>query len=196
MKHLFRLRMTLFVGLSLVLSACATAIEVPSVVAEPVQVAVLDHGRHASLAIEQADRSMVRYSYGEWDWYALGATGPVRALAALFWPTTATLGRRVLPGPLSRDTIAARLREGVEAVFIIEVEAAKARGLVERLDRLFVAGESERVYNPDFDLEFVPLANSYWLGRNSNQVTTEWLEEMGCRTDGPAILSVWTVRPR
>jgi hypothetical protein len=30
---------------------------------------------------------MVRYSYGDWNWYALRRTGPAEGTAALLWPT-------------------------------------------------------------------------------------------------------------
>lgn len=76
---------------------------------------MLDHGRHASLLMERADGSMVRYAYGEWEWYALGRTGPARAFAALFVPSEAALGRKELAGPLTPETARARVREGFEA---------------------------------------------------------------------------------
>jgi hypothetical protein len=85
--------------LALCLSGCTTVVVPPARVAEPARVALLDHGRHASLVLKTAESGMVRYAYGDWDWYAQGTTGAIEGSAAVLWPTRAALGRRRLPGP-------------------------------------------------------------------------------------------------
>lgn len=187
-----RLWVVLAIAACLGLSGCsATTVVPPSAVAQPVRIAILDHGRHSSLLLEEPDGTILRYAYGEWDWYALGKTGPARALGALFWPSEAALGRKRLAGPLSPETVRQQIREGVEDIVILEVEAERAARLAQRLDALFQAGQARSIYHPGFDLEFVPIPTSYWLGRSSNLVTAEWLEELGVRVDNPGILSVW-----
>ena len=44
--------------------------------------------------------SMVRWVYGNWNWYALGHEGPLDAFTALLspWHTQATLSRRQIDG--------------------------------------------------------------------------------------------------
>lgn len=81
------------------LAGCAATIVPPSVVAEPAKVGVLDHGRHASLIVEvPGTPAMIRYSYGDWQWYALQKTGVTEATSAVLGPTQAALGRRELVG--------------------------------------------------------------------------------------------------
>lgn len=188
MEHLRRI---LFVCVSLVVSACAATIVPPPAVEDPAKAAIVDHGRHSSLLLERHDGSVVRYAYGEWDWYALGKTGPARAFAALFLPSEAALGRKRLSGPLSLASARRQVLEGFEEILVFEVEAGRADRLARRLDALFEAGMDRMLHHPGFDLEFVPIPASYWLGRNSNRVTAEWLEELGCRVDGASVLSVW-----
>lgn len=157
----------------------------------PAKAAVLDHGRHSTLLLERPDGSVVRYAYGEWEWYALGRTGAGRAFGALFWPSEAALGRKRLPGPLTAEGARAQVREGFEAIFIVAVEADKADRLAERLDGWFQAGQERMLSHPGFDLDFVPVPRSYWVGTNSNRVTAEWLREMGCQVDDPGVFSSW-----
>lgn len=185
------LRRLLSVCVCLMVSACAATIVPPAVVGDPAKAAVIDHGRHSSLLLERPGGSMVRYAYGEWDWYALGKTGPARAVAALFLPSEAALGRKRLPGPLSPVTARQQVLEGFEEILVLEVEAERAERLARRLDALFQAGMDRMLHHPGFDLDFVPIPASYWLGSNSNQVTAEWLEELGCRVEGGSIFSVW-----
>lgn len=181
---------------SLVLAGCSTTIVPPATVADPAKAAVLDHGRHSSLLLERPDGTVVRYAYGEWEWYAKGQTGPGRALGALFVPSEAALGRRQLSGPLSPASVKQQVREGFEDILVFDVERRRAASLARRLDDLFEGGGDRLVRNPGFDLDFVPIPTSYWVGRNSNLVTAEWLEDLGCRVEGASILSRWRVDAR
>lgn len=191
MRHA-RLLLAFLIGLAL--CACsATAIVPPPTVSHPAKAAVLDHGRHSSLLLEMPGGSVVRYAFGEWQWYALGRTGAARALGALFSPSEAALGRQTLAGPLTREAVRAQVGEGFEHIFIFEVESERALALARRLDALFEAGAGRMVYNPGFDLQFVPVPQSYWLGRNSNLVMAEWLEELGVGVERPSVLSDWLI---
>lgn len=178
--------------LLLFLSACTTTIYPPRHVADPVRAAVLDHGRHASLVVEVPGRpAMIRYAYGEWDWYALRQIGAAEAISAVFWPTQGALGRKELPGTPSPDTVAREVRDGIENAVYFNVEADAARSLIARLDRTFSENISTRIYNEPYDLEFVQAPESYWLFHNSNFVVGRWLEELRCRIEGPTYLSDW-----
>src|SRR3546814_2814263 len=99
---------------AVLLGGCATEIVPPPAPETPVRVGVLDHGRHARLVVELLADRVVRYAYGDWDWYALGRSGPAQAVAALFWPTRGALGRRRLPGPAEPESIGAQVPEIVE----------------------------------------------------------------------------------
>ncbi len=103
----------LAVAAPLWLSGCGATVYPPPDVAAPSQVGVLDHGQHSSLILQIPD-GMVRYSYGDWKWYALRQTGPAEGIAALFWPTQAGLGRKQLPGPFSPMAVSREVRVGIE----------------------------------------------------------------------------------
>lgn len=179
--------------LAALLAGCAHTIEPPRDVAEPVPVFLLDHGRHASIVLPRGERA-VRYAYGEWEWYALDRTGPLRALDTLLLPTPAALGRRILPGPPTADAIRAQVRVPIEKSWRIEVERARARALDDELTTLFEDNIDSRVDSPRYDLEFVRHPAAYSLGHNSNHVAADWLRALGCRVDTRGPGSAWRLR--
>ena len=173
------------------LAACQTTVFPPQRVAAPVQAGILDHGRTASLIVEVPDDGMLRYAYGDWDWYALGQTGPAEGSAALFWPTEAALGRMELPGPFSPTAVSREVRVSVEHAYYLTVDARDVRRLVDQLDRIFSENRARSVYNESHHLVFVPHPEPYSLFHNSNHVVAAWLEQLGCKVEGPALLSSW-----
>lgn len=180
----------------LALPACTTIIHPPPAPHMPSTIAVLDHGRHASLLVEvPGAASVVRYSYGDWGWYALRRTGAVEATDAILLPSQGALGRRELPGPLSAESIARHVRVGIEEAIVLQVEAQAARALIARLDGLYADNLASRIYNESYDLEFVHHPDDYWALRNSNQMVAAWLVILGCEIDGPALLSDWRLGP-
>lgn len=175
------------------LAACTTTIVPPAAPAAPQAVFVLDHGRHASLVVPGPDGGIVRYSYGDWRWYALRKTGPLQGTSAVLWPTRAALGRRELPGPPEADAVVRQVRVGIEGLYEVTVDAGRVEALRRDLDSIFHAGAETRVDNPAYDLEFVHHPKPYWLFRMSNQMVARWLEALGCRVRGPALFSRWRV---
>lgn len=179
----------------LALPGCATTIYPPTTVAAPAKVAVLDHGRHASLVVEvPGEPRMVRYSYGDWAWYAFQQTGVIEATDAMIWPSQAALGRRELIGAPTPESVARGVRVAIEDAIFIEVEASAARDLIARLDGIYAANLATRIYNDAYDLEFVHHPDEYWVFHNSNQMVAKWLALLGCEVAGPAILSNWRRR--
>ena len=135
-------------------------------VAAPSQVGVLDHGQHSSLILQISD-GMVRYSYGDWQWYALRQTGPIEGTAALFWPSAAALGRKQLPGPFSPAAVTRAFRVAIEHALYVTVDASDVQLLVGRLDRIYEENHAERVDNAAYDLVFVPYPEPYSMFHNS-----------------------------
>lgn len=176
------------------LTGCAgIRVEPPQELQEPVPVFLLDHGRHSSLVLPAEGGGMVRYSYGDWEYYALERTGLATGLAALFGPTPAALGRRELPAPRTRETVHRHLRIGIERSFELQVEAADARRLHDELEALFHAGLGSKVYSAGMDVEFVPHPRPYTILRNSNWMVAQWLEALGCRVRGQSVWSNWRI---
>jgi Protein of unknown function (DUF2459) len=181
----------LAVAAPLWLTACATTVYPPQQVADPVQAGILDHGRTASLIVEVPGGGMVRYAYGDWTWYALDRTGPVEGSAALLWRSEAALGRMELPGPFSPAAVAREVRVGLEDTLYLTVDARDVRRLVDHLDRIFEENRARSVYNETHHLVFVPHPEPYSMFHNSNHMVAAWLEQLGCRVEGPALLSSW-----
>jgi hypothetical protein len=177
------------------LAGCSSVIIPPTGVREPASIAVLDHGRHSSLLLDAGDGSMVRYAYGDWQWYALQQTGPIEASTAVLLRSKAALGRKRLPGPVSPDGVARNVRVGVEEAYFLEVETSAARDLIARLDGIFFASIDSRVVNEAYDLEFVPDPEPYtFFSHNSNSVVAEWLRALGCRVEGTPLFATWNLQ--
>lgn len=181
-------------ALAALLAGCAHTVEPPRNVVEPVPVFLLDHGRHASIVLPRGEGG-VRYAYGDWAWYALDRTGPLRALDTLLLRTPGTLGRRTLPGPPTLDAVRLQVRVPIEHAWRIEVERARARALDDALTARFAEGVARRVQSPLYDLEFVPDPAPYSIGHNSNHVVAEWLRALGCRVRMRGPWSAWRVSP-
>jgi hypothetical protein len=154
-------------------------------------VALLDHGRHASLMIQYDQNTMYRYSYGDWDFYALGKGTFFNGLKALFWPTTGGLGRKKLEGPVTEDNISRHLLVGVEKVIIIKAKTDKVLALKEMLDKIYLNNQKSLLYNTEYDMEFVHHPETYWALNNSNQMVARWLEAVGVKVKGAALFSNW-----
>lgn len=181
---------------SLWLGACTTVIVPPPDPGAPVSVFVLDHGYHASLVLPLEAGGAVRYSYGDWDYYALGRTGLRSGLRALLWHTPAALARQWIAGPLERAAIRRQVSVAVVSMHEVRVEAAAARQLGDELDEVFTLGAPTQHYDGLYDMYFVRHATPYTLAHNSNHMVKRWLERLGCDVSGAAVLSAWRLEPR
>ncbi len=177
-------------------TACVNRVIPPARPTDPTSVFLLDHGRHPSLVIPRKENEWVRYTYGNWAWYAEGRTHVFKALAALCWPNKAALGQQRLAPADDLFHPAGPIGEGIVRVYSIHVSAERARRLDDRLEELFMAGREEKLYNPEWGVEFVPHPRAYWIFYQSNTVVAEWLEEMGCEVRGPALFSKWKIPER
>ncbi len=176
------------------LGGCAHTVVPPSEVERPSEIFLLDHGRTSSLVLPDGD-ALVRYAYGEWDWYVRNRTGVVHGSGALFVGSEAALGRRRVEADPNLAAVRAAVAVPVESAWAIEVPADEARALATELGRLFERRPHEPVENPRVALQFVPHPDAYSLGHNSNHVTASWLRRMECRVDTNGPLSRWRVLP-
>lgn len=177
------------------LGGCSTALEAPELGAadgaEPRTVFLIDHGRHPSLVLPRASGGGVRYAYGDFTWFAESETHWSAGARALLLPTQGALGRQELDPWGSAAELRRRIPEGVEHMYGLVVAESAVLALVSRLDDLHDSPPGGKVYNPRFGLTFAPHPEAYWLLNNSNMVTAEWLEDLGVRVSGPALLSRW-----
>jgi hypothetical protein len=175
----------------LFLTACTTTLTCPPVEGPSRAVFVLDHGRHASLVIENDRGFLHRYTYGERRWYAENDTGYWRALGAGFRKTEGVLGRREIHTAATADAVAAGIREGVVSVHEFTVSTERADALILELDGLFFEGTSALVYNDLYDLEFAPHPRPYTAWHNSNHEVADWMRALDCTVNGTALRSDW-----
>jgi len=158
---------------------------------------LLEHGQHASLVLPGKYKGVVRYSYGDWDYYALGRKGISSGLRALQGPTLAGLGRRELAGPATEEGVRASVRVGILAAHELKVPALAIEDLRARLDGIYEANKSSVIYNSQIDLEFVHHPVPYSSEHNSNRVVADWLRALGCTVEGPTFVPNWKIiRPK
>lgn len=188
----YRLWWSLLLPGLIVLAGCTGRVIPPAVLSEPVDVYLVDHGRHSSLVLERPD-GVVRYAYGEWDWYARDRRGSLAAMSAMLWPSRGALGRKVYPGVEVPPFPERIVPEGFEEVFVLRAEAARVRQLRSHLDAIFEEGRGDLIYHSFYDLEFVPYPRAYWLAHQSNVVTAEWLRQLGFTVRGTAWSSNWRI---
>lgn len=180
--------------LVVLLTGCAgVPVTPPPAPQDPVSVFLLDHGRHSSLVLPGGLGGMLRYSYGDWEFYALRRTSLATGLAALFGPTQAALGRKALPGPMTELMVRQQVRIGIERLFELRVERDAVNALHRQLEEMFHDAQDARIYNAEMDVEFVPHPIPYSLNHNSNRVAGEWLEALGCTVGGRAVFSRWRI---
>lgn len=94
---------------------CTAVVQSPRELRDPVPTFLLDHGRTSSLVIPDEAGGLIRYGYGDWSYYALRHMGFFNAVAALFWPTPAALGRYPFSGPVRQDSTPRTTEEGAGA---------------------------------------------------------------------------------
>lgn len=170
-------------------SGCALVV-IPQAPHDHTTAYLLDSGRTSSLIIPNESGGLTRYTYGDWDWYALRETEWWRAIPALLWPTQGALGRMPLEGP--EDL--AKLSQEAENMYAIPVDRQRALALSRRLDGEFDAQIATLVQTPSVGLDFVHHGHWYWAAHNSNHATAGWLHDLGVKTRGYPAWSSWQIR--
>ncbi|MBW6391212.1 hypothetical protein [Billgrantia antri] len=181
-------------GLSmLLLAGCFARVMPPEPhsLTRPVDVYLLDHGRHSSLVLPREEGGVVRYSYGEWRWYVEGHRHFSAGIAAMLWPTASGLGRGEYPRIESPDQFHRLAPEGLDEVYPLRAEARRVLSLRRRLDRHFERAGVEPVSSEEFGLEFVPYPRRYSAVHQSNLVVARWLRALDMEVLGSSWWSRW-----
>ncbi|RCV89474.1 hypothetical protein [Billgrantia montanilacus] len=166
----------------------------PAELSQPLDVYLLDHGRHASLVLPVEEGGMVRYSYGEWRWYVEGRRHFLAGAAAMLVPTASALGRGVYEDVTGPGDFSRLAPEGLIRTYPLRAEAWRVRALQRRLDAHF-SGEIEPVYSEEFGLHFVPHPRAYWAAHQSNLVVAGWLRQLDIDIQGIPWYSRWRIEP-
>lgn len=175
----------------LALAACAATVSCPDPEGDTRTAILLDHGRHASLVLENPDGGTVRYSWGDRRWYADDDTSFASGFNALFRRTPAVLARRELAAPPGIDAVRAALGVVVEHAWAVDVPAARSDRLLDDLETAFYSDPAAIFRNDDYRLDFAPHPRPYTLAYNSNHMVADWLRELGCDVRGSPKLSNW-----
>ncbi len=216
-QTLTMLRLTCVCILSL-LVGCTTTIRPPTDLQNPVTIALLDHGRHASLLLGPVSRddpstapstapaatqrtretepadAPVLYAFGDWRYFALGEATFLRGVAAMLWPTPGTLGRKLLDPTIAIEdpAVGRYLGLGVEHIYLIQVERAEVAALRARLHEPFASQVDQWVVNPGYaSVTYVPYQDRYSLLYNCNHAVAAWLTALGCEVRSVSIDSAW-----
>jgi hypothetical protein len=181
----------LLVALFALLGGCATRVVPPSNPANPVAVYIADYGRHSSILLPMGDGHLMEYSYGDWDFYALNKykwyVGPTK----LFLSDGSGLGRRILPNPGDDQALGKMIH--TKRLLSVPVEQSKVRDLLAELDERYCAHIETMVYNNYGHSYFVKDESHYWLFHTCNAMTQQWLEKLGCKVSGLAVISNFEV---
>ncbi len=165
----------------------------PATIEDPRPVFLVDHGRHSSLVLASDRKTLIRYVYGDWAWYAMSGGGPLRVFPTLFARTQGALGRRELEISPETDAIQGAMRVPVNEVHRFDAPAPRVDRLIEEIDRRFDQARDSLHYSEDFDLEFVHDPKPYTLTDNSNHVVARWLEELGIEVSGNPVFGRWRI---
>jgi len=176
------------------LTGCTCSIVAPQDPPDPVSLFVLHYGRHSSLALPTTDgHSLVEYTYGDWNWFALDKSEWHDALPTLFWPAQGVLGRRSLEVKATPESVLRLVR--CEEVLEIRVSGRCVRGLATELKRQFNNRIDTAYYQPLYDLTFVHVDRSFHLFHNCNHAVADWLRKVDCRVQWPIFGADFVVRP-
>lgn len=154
---------------------------------------VVDHGRTSSLVIPAADGGLLRYAYGDWNYYALGKNDIGHGIAALLWPTQGALGRAWYPGPPTSANVRQQVAF-IESVLAINVATARVHSFEQQMEALYRSALGSAFYNRTSGLTFVHHPDHYTYFGNSNHAVATWLRELGCTIQGQAFRSSWRLQ--
>lgn len=174
------------------LTGCATTVVPPAASAVPAEVFIVDHGRTSSLVIPASDGGMLRYAYGDWNYYALRKTGLWHGIAAVLWPTRSGLGRAKLHGPASPENLQRQV-SSAHSVHAVRVERARVLDFERRMEDLYDSRRATEVENRPYGMTFVQHPRPYTYFWNSNHAVAAWLRELGCETHGPSFRANWRI---
>ncbi|HWE04826.1 MAG TPA: DUF2459 domain-containing protein [Tepidisphaeraceae bacterium] len=174
--------------LGLLSAGCGATVYSPSNPVDPTAVYFADYGRHSSIFLPVGPAAYAEYSFGDWNFYALGKTSNCDGLAALFWSQSSALGRRYARSTAGEAEPAHLFQP---RIFQVCVARSRMRFVRDRLENRWHAHLETKVYNQTDDTEFVRDSTHYsWL-YDCNDWTAQVLRDMGCKVVGVTTLSAF-----
>jgi hypothetical protein len=174
----------------LLLAACSARVTLPAAPEQPRSVLLLEHGRHTSLVLTDADQVPWRFAYADWDWYVEGERGVGAAGSALLGRSQAALGRRALRVPEDGDW-QPQVGSTIVQLTDFDAEADAVDTLLAQLHAHFAQTEPQPVAS--LMLEVVPHPRPYTFGHNSNHKVAGWLRAVGAEVRGDPAVGRWRI---
>lgn len=171
---------------------CTVTIHPPLAPEQPVEVFVIDYGRHSSLLLpDTGGEGLIEFAYGDWNWFALAKDGPLDVFPTLFLPTQGALGR----WEWNVEPKAEALKWSIpsEQIHTVTVSGDATTGLLERLEDRFRSNLQTQHKSDLYQLVFVHDERPYCLLNSCNLITQKWLDELGCETSGIALVADFRV---
>lgn len=158
-----------------------TTIVPPTAPVEAITIYVTDYGWHSRLVLPGRNGILIQYAYGDWNYFALNQQDLMNGLAALFFPTQGTLGRRTFSNTSQFEQIMQRENA---SILSLKVGQAHVTRLLKLLDERFNRNLETRIENSQTGLTFVQDNQDYTLLHNSNHELAVWLQDLDCQIHG------------
>lgn len=173
---------------TMMMGGCTITVHPPLAPEHPVDVFIIDYGRHSSLLLPESNSaSLIEFTYGDWNWYALGRDDPLDIFPTLFFPTQGALGRWVWILEPKAETL--RWTIPCEQIHTVTVSSEAAARLLDRLETRYRSHLQTQHLSEQYRLEFVHDDRPYCLLNHCNLIMQEWLDELGCETNGIALVA-------
>jgi hypothetical protein len=166
---------------------CTQIVRPPADPPHPAKVYVADYGLHSSLFLPMShatggyadDGRYVEFAFGDWSWMALGRTGPLDALAAVFVSPRSALGRRVVV--VEHGQLSASVKAAPERLTSFYADESDVKRLSDALERRFARDlRRDSAWNAEDETLYAADAEHYWFDHHCNHVTVGWLRRLGC----------------
>ena len=189
-KYFWKLILLLLIILPINFSCTATLKLKPQPqIKDSVEFFLSDQGRHSSLLFPSSTGEWIEFTYGEWEWFAKNNDHWHRVPLVLFLPTQGTLGRRTFRD-LNTLKKTYHPRSGIKLISLRADKSLLDR-LRKKLEIYFLKSKGQALFNPTYQLYFVPHQASFHIFHLCNHHIAEWLEELNYEVNGWVTLSDW-----
>jgi len=179
------LRLALFLILAGITGGCAT-VDPSAKVIDPVPVYLAEYAIHSDLYMPTDDH-YVAYTFGDWNYAALGHTWPNDAFGALFLSFQAALEKRI--ASINRHTGAPDLREPPQLLIRLTASHELVRRRVGEMEKRFQDdlaryGSEGEVLKEDGTRIYVKDSEHYSIANDCNDLTAATFRALGFGVKG------------
>lgn len=184
---------TVLLFATLLLSGCVWQVRPGVAVPDAAPVFLTRYAQHSRIALPKDAGGFVEFGFGDWYYYALGEKGLWSSLRAAFFSPYSALSRRELRWTLDAQDFLHWA--GGEQTALLWVDPEQANRLLRELEYKWDSLTALRVYRETDGLHFAQWDRPYFLLRNSNHQTADWLRRLDVDVRGWTILSDFRVVP-